>query len=202
MHNRGFFHANLHDFANHCIPHQQCEQPLNVLAAVGHNSLNGLLGSLSDGFKVGENMTNAIMADRDLNASKQPTVDDDAPILEMNSRPTSSREDSHGSTTALERKGSLQSLRRQATLPRRRSSNVSDFSTRSMMRDSTDNLLPPRTTPAKSEDTSHWDSIPLAFAILPAVGGLFFENGSAFITDVFLLGLGGLFLHGFVRMPW
>lgn len=76
---------------------------------------------------------------------------------------------------------------------------MSDFSARSI---TTDSLLLPRPAPKKTDDASHWHSVPLALAILPAVGGLFFKDGSAFVTDVFLLGLGGLFLNWFVRMPW
>ncbi|KAI5207131.1 hypothetical protein E4T39_02180 [Aureobasidium subglaciale] len=52
------------------------------------------------------------------------------------------------------------------------------------------------------EDVSHWHSSPLAFAVLPAIAGLFFTNGSAFVTDIILLGLAALFLNWSVRLPW
>ena len=52
------------------------------------------------------------------------------------------------------------------------------------------------------EEPSHWHSSPLAFAFLPALAGLFFTNGSAFVTDILLLGLAALFLNWSVRLPW
>lgn len=54
----------------------------------------------------------------------------------------------------------------------------------------------------RNDEPSHWHSTPLAFAILPALGGLFFTNGSAFITDALLLGLAAIFLNWSVRLPW
>lgn len=55
---------------------------------------------------------------------------------------------------------------------------------------------------SRHEDPSHWHSSPLAFAFLPALAGLFFTNGSAFVTDALLLGLAALFLNWSVRLPW
>jgi len=52
------------------------------------------------------------------------------------------------------------------------------------------------------EAPSHWHSAPLVFAILPAIGGLLFQNGSAVVTDILLLGLGSMFLNWCVRSPW
>lgn len=52
------------------------------------------------------------------------------------------------------------------------------------------------------DELSHWHSSPLAFAFLPALAGLFFTNGSAFVTDILLLGLAALFLNWSVRLPW
>ncbi len=85
---------------------------------------------------------------------------------------------------------------------RRRSSNFSDYS-----QDARDLLNPmPLGSSAEalrhSEPTSSWDSLPLAFALLPAVGGLLFQGGSAFVTDLMLLCLGGIFLHWSVTQPW
>ncbi|ROT38799.1 hypothetical protein SODALDRAFT_311822 [Sodiomyces alkalinus F11] len=52
------------------------------------------------------------------------------------------------------------------------------------------------------EEGSNWASVPLAFALLPALGGIFFQNGSAVVTDVMLLGLAAIFLHWSVTQPW
>lgn len=77
---------------------------------------------------------------------------------------------------------------------------------RQSIRSSTDDLLFPRankdTGMALHNEESHWHSAPLALALLPAVGGLFFKNGSAIITDVTLLILAAIFLNWSVRLPW
>ncbi|QSZ30547.1 hypothetical protein DSL72_000101 [Monilinia vaccinii-corymbosi] len=91
---------------------------------------------------------------------------------------------------------------------RRRSSNFSEYSLNELnknLRDSTDDILFPRPSDLKGEDnhdSSHWDSVPLAFALLPAIGGLFFTNGSSVITDVMLLGFAAILLNWSVRVPW
>ena len=93
-------------------------------------------------------------------------------------------------------------------LRRRRSSILSEYSdTRHSLRSSTDNLLRPGAAAdmdqlASSDEPSFWHSAPLAFAILPAVGGLLFQNGGAIVTDILLLGLGSIFLNWVVRAPW
>jgi len=51
-------------------------------------------------------------------------------------------------------------------------------------------------------ESSHWDSAPLVFALVPAVGGLFFKNGSAVLTDAILLIIAAIFLNWSVRVPW
>lgn len=93
---------------------------------------------------------------------------------------------------------------------RRRSSNFSDYSlneARRSFQSSTDDLLLPRASrdaaalPAEQE-SSAWHSAPLAFALLPAVGGMLFKNGSSVITDIMLLGLAAIFLNWSVRLPW
>lgn len=91
---------------------------------------------------------------------------------------------------------------------RRRSSNFSDYSLNEAKRtfqSSTDDLLLPRPSAAgiePSHETSHWHSAPLAFALLPALGGMLFKNGSSVITDIMLLGLAAIFLNWSVRLPW
>src|SRR5450432_1747952 len=95
-----------------------------------------------------------------------------------------------------------------ADVARRRSSNLSEYSlseVRRQFQSSTDDILLPRanrnghdphTTP------SPWHSAPLAFALLPAIGGILFQNGSAVVTDIMLLGLAAIFLNWSVRIPW
>ncbi|CCD34276.1 hypothetical protein BofuT4_P103700.1 [Botrytis cinerea T4] len=91
---------------------------------------------------------------------------------------------------------------------RRRSSNFSEYSLNELnksLRDSTDDILFPKPSDMKEEhnhDSSHWDSAPLAFALLPAIGGLFFTNGNSVITDVMLLGFAAILLNWSVRVPW
>jgi hypothetical protein len=91
---------------------------------------------------------------------------------------------------------------------RRRSSNFSDYSlreARKSFQSSTDDLLLPKPS-ATGEESSHnsspWHSAPLAFALLPAIGGMLFTNGSSIITDIMLLGLAAIFLNWSVRLPW
>lgn len=70
----------------------------------------------------------------------------------------------------------------------------------------TDDLINPGTSrgniESKDDEVTHWHSTPLAFAILPAVGGLLFKNGSAFVTDVLLLLLAAIFMNWSIRLPW
>ncbi|KAA6412189.1 MAG: hypothetical protein FRX48_04341 [Lasallia pustulata] len=93
-------------------------------------------------------------------------------------------------------------------LGRRRSSLFSTDSmdeARQSLRSSTDDLLLPRVKASGLEthnEPSHWHSIPLALALLPAVGGLLFTNGSQVVTDVTLLVLAAIFLNWSVRLPW
>ncbi|EPS42636.1 hypothetical protein H072_3433 [Dactylellina haptotyla CBS 200.50] len=55
--------------------------------------------------------------------------------------------------------------------------------------------------PAAKENV-HWNNIPLAMAILPAVSGLFFTNGTHFVADAILLFLAATFLHWLIKFPW
>ncbi|KAK7531292.1 uncharacterized protein J3D65DRAFT_637150 [Phyllosticta citribraziliensis] len=82
--------------------------------------------------------------------------------------------------------------------PRRRESLLSDLSS---VRSSTDPLAN-RMDHLVQDENSHWHSAPLVFAILPAIGGLLFNNGSEVLTDVLLLGLATVLLNWCVRLPW
>lgn len=89
---------------------------------------------------------------------------------------------------------------------RRGSSFVSESlsESRRSLKESTDDIILPRANVDNDSnlESSHWHSLPLGLALLPAIGGLFFQNGSAFITDISLLGLASLFLNWAVRLPW
>jgi hypothetical protein len=99
--------------------------------------------------------------------------------------------------------GSLRST--PSDLPRRRSSILSFSSFDDATGSFADDLLNPSSTKKlrkqKQEEDSNWHSSPLAFAILPAVAGLFFKDGSAFVTDVLLLGFAALFMNWSIRIP-
>ncbi|RJE18967.1 hypothetical protein PHISCL_08689 [Aspergillus sclerotialis] len=90
----------------------------------------------------------------------------------------------------------------------RRNSSLSDTvsEARNSIRSSTDDLLFPRAAQSTESDLgneeSHWQSAPLALALLPAIAGVFFHNGSAVVTDVTLLVLTAIFLNWSVRLPW
>lgn len=95
-----------------------------------------------------------------------------------------------------------------AQMNRRRSSFLSETlsETRRSLRSSTDDILLPRARGENDlqdqDDASHWHSLPLALALFPAIGGIFFKNGSAFITDVTLLALAAIFMNWALRSPW
>lgn len=87
----------------------------------------------------------------------------------------------------------------------RRNSSLSLDEAKQSFKSSTDDLLLPRARGSGIQmhhQPSHWQSAPLALALLPALGGLFFTNGSAIITDVTLLLLAAVFLNWSVRVPW
>lgn len=117
--------------------------------------------------------------------------------------------------------GTLNTLRRRGMPPRaatyaegsprlgaRRNSTLSDSisEARASIRSSTDDLFLPRVHRSAEASTlaeeSHWQSAPLALALLPAIAGVLFRDGSAFVTDVTLLGLAAIFLNWSVRLPW
>ncbi|KAL8711785.1 MAG: hypothetical protein Q9225_007067 [Loekoesia sp. 1 TL-2023] len=92
-------------------------------------------------------------------------------------------------------------------LRHRRSSTFSESidDAKQSIKSSTDDLLLPRvrdTSLPGQLEPSHWHSTPLALALLPALGGVFFQNGSAIVTDITLLGLAAIFLNWSVRLPW
>ncbi|KAF2738546.1 hypothetical protein EJ04DRAFT_485949 [Polyplosphaeria fusca] len=51
-------------------------------------------------------------------------------------------------------------------------------------------------------EPSIWHSAPLVFVILPALGGVLFQNGSAVVTDIILLAFASIFLNWCVMAPW
>ena len=95
---------------------------------------------------------------------------------------------------------------------RRRSSTLSDLSFSDARRNLHDDILNPSSLgggngmatgeASEAPGASGWSSLPLVFALLPAVGGVLFKNGSAFITDMTLLGLAAVFLNWSVTQPW
>ncbi|CAL5871965.1 uncharacterized protein PFLUO_LOCUS6222 [Penicillium psychrofluorescens] len=90
----------------------------------------------------------------------------------------------------------------------RRNSTLSDSisEARHSIRSSTDSLFLPRVLEDSKghipTEESHWHSAPLGLALLPAIAGVFFKEGSAVVTDVTLLVLAAIFLNWSVRLPW
>ncbi|KAI1434362.1 hypothetical protein GGR50DRAFT_407971 [Xylaria sp. CBS 124048] len=80
---------------------------------------------------------------------------------------------------------------------RRRSSTYSDY-----LETSADELLNPSKPSSEENKKSPFVYIPIISALLPAIAGVFFENGAAFSTDLILLGLAAIFLHWSVTQPW
>ncbi|KAI1126521.1 hypothetical protein F5Y10DRAFT_211475 [Nemania abortiva] len=80
---------------------------------------------------------------------------------------------------------------------RRRSSTYSDY-----LETSADELLNPSKSNTEENQKSPFVYIPLTLALLPAIAGVFFENGAAFFTDLILLSLAAVFLHWSVTQPW
>ncbi|KAJ5319193.1 uncharacterized protein N7506_011897 [Penicillium brevicompactum] len=82
----------------------------------------------------------------------------------------------------------------------RRNSTLSDSlsEARNSIRSSTDDLFLPRVQPGGITLAF----FPLGLALLPAIAGIFFQNGSSIVTDVTLLVLAAIFLNWSVRLPW
>lgn len=73
------------------------------------------------------------------------------------------------------------------------------------VRSSTQDLFSPRASLHKHEidhETSIWHSLPLLFAIFPAIGGLLFNKGSVLITDLALLVFAAIYLNWCLVTPW
>ena len=76
---------------------------------------------------------------------------------------------------------------------------------RSTIRSSTDDLLLARASGHHEElhqEPSLWHSLPLLFAIVPAIGGIAFKKGAVFLTDVALLVVTALYLNWCLITPW
>ena len=88
----------------------------------------------------------------------------------------------------------------------RRASNLtSDSFERQSIRSSADELFSPsvaRPTVKAIEKPSHLHAAPLVLALLPPLGGLFFHNGSAMLTDVTILATASIFLYWSIMLPW
>ena len=90
----------------------------------------------------------------------------------------------------------------------RRASTLSDTvsEARQSIKSSTDELFLPRVDAGRHatehEHESAWQSTPLALALLPALAGIFFHNGTAVFTDLTLLVLAAVFLNWSIRLPW
>jgi len=83
---------------------------------------------------------------------------------------------------------------------RRRSSTFSDYSLSEARRNLDHDIINPGKAHEDDEDSS-WSSLPLAFAIVPAIAGILFKNGSTMITDVLLLSLASVFLNWTITSP-
>ncbi|KAI9719115.1 MAG: hypothetical protein M1812_003745 [Candelaria pacifica] len=129
-----------------------------------------------------------------------------SPITNGNSTPSRTDGSSPFRSRPLGRASTLADLSTESP-DRRRSSMLSDSvgDARQSLKSATDDLLLPTADKLGQEishEVTHWHSVPLAFALLPAVGGLFIKDGSAIITDLTLLGLAAVFLNWSVRLPW
>jgi hypothetical protein len=80
---------------------------------------------------------------------------------------------------------------------RRRSSTYSEY-----LETSADELLNPSKSTADETKKSPFVHIPLVSALLPAIAGIFFDNGADFFSDLILLAIAGIFLRWSVTQPW
>lgn len=149
--------------------------------------------------------TISLTAQRDHNMERDRTMSPSNETPTPMAKNTARQSDSPIRSRLLGRASTIADI--SSPLRHRRSSNFSDSveSTRKSIKSSTESLLLPTATSPELEtnhEPSHWHSVPLALALLPAVGGLFFHNGSAVVTDLTLLGLAAVFLNWSVRLPW
>ena len=56
--------------------------------------------------------------------------------------------------------------------------------------------------PVRLNATTWRSWLPMVFAVIPPVAGLFFKNGMAFCNDLILLGLASVLLHWSTTAPW
>ncbi|RYP73154.1 hypothetical protein DL771_003790 [Monosporascus sp. 5C6A] len=88
---------------------------------------------------------------------------------------------------------------------RRGSSAFSDYSLNDATRGfgaSADDLFNPSASGPQSPKRQPTAYLPLIFALLPALAGVFFQNGASFFTDLILLSLAAVVLHWSVTQPW
>lgn len=81
----------------------------------------------------------------------------------------------------------------------RRSSTLSEFLTEAN-KTFQEEIVHPGPSPLTTRTWVSW--LPIVFAALPPIAGLFFKNGAAFCNDLILLGLASVFLHWSITFPW
>jgi hypothetical protein len=83
----------------------------------------------------------------------------------------------------------------------RRSSTFSQYSINEAVQDFQEEIADPG--PEVNRAPTTWKSLlPIIFASVPPIAGLFFTNGSAFFSDLILLFLATVFLHWSITAPW
>jgi hypothetical protein len=108
-----------------------------------------------------------------------------------------------GNNTARRRSSIRHSLSPNGSFVRRRDSTFSEYSNLNhTMEDDDDKLWNPGRLKTSPQEKSMHGTWPLIFALLPALGGLVFEGGNTFLTDVIFLGLAAVFLRWSVIQPW
>lgn len=147
-------------------------------------------------------------------ATTNPTIGSNAASAAVNGELSARRNSNSNPTSSSLRRGSqnsargglgdsqgLRDVRRGSTTSApflgagsntgRRDSILSDITSASM-----DEIL------ERAPRESSWHSVPLAFAVLPAVAGLLVKDAGHVVTDFLLLALGAVFLRWMVKVPW